>query len=57
MRYEYLGWTETMKVAHALGWDKHPETDDDYLDSEGHLDTDKALEEAIDYIQTKENQA
>ena len=46
-----------MKVAHALGWDKHPETDDDYLDSEGHLDTDKALEEAIDYIQTKENQA
>ena len=57
MSYEYAGFTETMRVARSLGWDKHPETDDDYLDNEGHLDTDKVLKEAIAYIQDKEEQA
>ena len=57
MSYEYAGFTETMRVARSLGWDKHPETEDDYLDNEGHLDTDKVLKEAIAYIQDKEEQA
>ncbi len=50
--FEYDGYHPTIDFAQSLGWDKDPDFDDDYLDSEGYLDTDKALDEAFAFIRS-----
>jgi hypothetical protein len=51
--FEYYDLHSTVEFAQALGWREDPEVDDKYLDDEGYLDEDKALDEAFKFIRRK----
>tara|TARA_R100000781_G_scaffold24259_1_gene17959 strand:+ start:228 stop:533 length:306 start_codon:yes stop_codon:yes gene_type:complete len=52
-RFEYDGYHPTIEFAQSLGWEKDPDCDDDYLDPQGYLDVDKALDEAFKFIRSR----
>ena len=51
--FSYVGYQPTVDYARRLGWPEDPDVDAKYNDAEGLLDADRAVEDAIKFIESK----
>ena len=51
--FSYMGYQPTVDYARRLGWPEDPDVDAKYDDEEGLLDADRAVEDAIRFIESK----
>jgi hypothetical protein len=51
--FSYVGYQPTVDFAKRLGWPEDPDWDAKYNDVEGLLDADRAVEDAIRFIESK----
>ena len=51
--FSYVGYQPTVDYARRLGWPEDPDVDAKYNAAEGLLDADRAVEDAIKFIESK----